>query len=238
MLDLLIDIPLSVALYAGIVSGFRFLHPLHDQAVPLDPVVPLSETIDVLPPIAVTTMVESSRKLENLTVTFQGSETTQHDPLLGGHVPSDDVLERHFLQYLAMVFEALYPAPQESIQRRHHVQWIGHEVLQVLASESAYEDLIDRYESLQQPSLPLDHGEEPSIEPLDPLHVADLKKHDDDTVDVQSLLHLPEDSVLRRHVMHRLVSEVEALFPRPTDSVLRRHYDQWLNAEWHECLHV
>jgi len=37
---------------------------------------------------------------------------------------------------------------------------------------------------------------------------------------------IPEDSILRRHFLSQLQSEVEsALFPRPTDSVLQRHYD-------------
>jgi cbb3-type cytochrome oxidase subunit 3 len=45
-------------------------------------------------------------------------------------------------------------------------------------------------------------------------------------------LKLPEDSVLRRHFLTHLQSEIEsALFPRPTDSVLRRHYDSLVAAE-------
>ncbi|MGR9046778.1 MAG: hypothetical protein ACU83N_15950 [Gammaproteobacteria bacterium] len=36
----------------------------------------------------------------------------------------------------------------------------------------------------------------------------------------------PEDSVLRRHCLTHLQSEIEAAFaPRPTDSVLQRHHD-------------
>jgi hypothetical protein len=221
MLDLLIDIPLSVLLYTGVVFGFRFMHPLHDQEAPL----------------AASPMVELSEDVIIMTEAFEPPLAPKEDFLIGGHVPSDDVLERHFLQYLAMVFEALYPAPQESVQRRHHVQWLGHEVLKVLASESDYEDLIDRYESLQHPAMAEDLVEELSMGTSAPLPVAHLKTIEEHK-ESQPLLHLPEDSVLRRHVIHRLVSEVESLFPRPTDSVLRRHYDQWLSAEWHECLHL
>ncbi|MGR9044913.1 MAG: hypothetical protein ACU83N_06440 [Gammaproteobacteria bacterium] len=37
---------------------------------------------------------------------------------------------------------------------------------------------------------------------------------------------IPEDSVLRRHFLTNLQSEIEAsLFARPTDAVLQRHYD-------------
>ena len=220
MLDLLIDIPLSLLLYTGVVFGFRFMHPLHDQADPL----------------AASPIAESSENVIIMTEAFERPFAPKEDLLIGGHVPSDDVLERHFLQYLAMVFEALYPAPQESVQRRHHVQWLGHEVLKVLASESDYEDLIDRYESLQHSALPEDLVEELSLDTSASLPDAHLKTSEEHK-EFKPLLHLPEDSVLRRHVIHRLVSEVESFFPRPTDSVLRRHYDQWLSAEWHECLH-
>ena len=43
---------------------------------------------------------------------------------------------------------------------------------------------------------------------------------------------LPEDSMLRRHFLTQLQSEIEAaLFPRPTDSVLQRHYDALVATE-------
>lgn len=45
-------------------------------------------------------------------------------------------------------------------------------------------------------------------------------------------LKVPEDSVLRRHFLTHLQSEIEsALFARPTDSVLQRHYDSLVTAE-------
>ena len=43
---------------------------------------------------------------------------------------------------------------------------------------------------------------------------------------------LPEDSILKRHFLTQLQSEIEAaLFPRPTDSMLQRHYDTLVAAE-------
>jgi len=45
-------------------------------------------------------------------------------------------------------------------------------------------------------------------------------------------LKVPEDSVLKRHFLAQLQSEIEsALFPRPSDSTLRRHYDTLVAAE-------
>lgn len=46
------------------------------------------------------------------------------------------------------------------------------------------------------------------------------------------VVYLPEDAVLRRHVMSLLRHEVEAgLPPRPTDSILRRHHETMVAAE-------
>lgn len=43
---------------------------------------------------------------------------------------------------------------------------------------------------------------------------------------------VPEDSILRRHFLAQLQSEIEAaLFPRPTDSMLQRHYDSLVAAQ-------
>jgi len=43
---------------------------------------------------------------------------------------------------------------------------------------------------------------------------------------------LPEDSVLRRHFITQLRSEIELeLFPRPTDATLQRHYDALVAAK-------
>lgn len=43
---------------------------------------------------------------------------------------------------------------------------------------------------------------------------------------------LPEDSILKRHFLTQLQSEIEAtLFPRPTDSMLQRHYDTLVAAK-------
>ena len=48
--------------------------------------------------------------------------------------------------------------------------------------------------------------------------------------DIKSLV--PEDSVLKRHFLANLKSEVEeGLFPRPTCSTLKRHYDSLVAVE-------
>ena len=48
----------------------------------------------------------------------------------------------------------------------------------------------------------------------------------------EKTLLIPEDSVLRRHYITQLRSEIELdLFPRPTDSTLQRHYDTLVAVE-------
>lgn len=55
-------------------------------------------------------------------------------------------------------------------------------------------------------------------------------KADADLAEISSVI--PEDSVLRRHFITQLRSEIEVdLFPRPTDFNLQRHYDTLVAAE-------
>ncbi|AMK77515.1 MULTISPECIES: hypothetical protein [Methylomonas] len=50
---------------------------------------------------------------------------------------------------------------------------------------------------------------------------------------------LPEDSILKRHFLTQLQSEIEAtLFPRPTDSMLQRHYDSLVAAKVENRLQI
>ncbi|MBD9354767.1 hypothetical protein [Methylomonas albis] len=50
---------------------------------------------------------------------------------------------------------------------------------------------------------------------------------------------LPEDSILKRHFLTQLQSEIEAtLFPRPTDSMLQRHYDALVAAKIENRLQI
>ncbi|MDD4914611.1 MAG: hypothetical protein PHW13_06195 [Methylococcales bacterium] len=49
---------------------------------------------------------------------------------------------------------------------------------------------------------------------------------------VVALRHVPEDSVLRRHYITQLRSEIVLeLYPRPSDSTLQRHYDALVETE-------
>jgi|GEM_PF-2040409 hypothetical protein len=50
-------------------------------------------------------------------------------------------------------------------------------------------------------------------------------------------MHVPEDSVLRRHFITQVYSEIEAsLSPRPSDSVLMRHHQALLMTKLEQRL--
>jgi hypothetical protein len=49
---------------------------------------------------------------------------------------------------------------------------------------------------------------------------------------------LPQDSILRRHFLNHLRSQIEAGYPsRPTDSILKRHFDNFIAAEMQKYVH-
>jgi hypothetical protein len=48
--------------------------------------------------------------------------------------------------------------------------------------------------------------------------------------------HVPQDSVLRRHYLSNLCSQLNELYPRPGESVLRRHHGQLIASRLEVCL--
>lgn len=54
----------------------------------------------------------------------------------------------------------------------------------------------------------------------------------DHAIYLEQQLKIPEDSVLKRHFLAQLKSEIEStLHPRPTDAKLRQRYDALVAAE-------
>jgi hypothetical protein len=49
-------------------------------------------------------------------------------------------------------------------------------------------------------------------------------------------VHLPEDSVLRRHYLTHLCCQLNELYQRPRESVLRRHHGQLIASQIEECV--
>lgn len=52
-----------------------------------------------------------------------------------------------------------------------------------------------------------------------------------------ALSHIPQESVLRRHMMTHIRYMLETVnAPRPTESVLRRHYEQLISSQLEDCV--
>lgn len=104
---------------------------------------------------------------------------------------------------------------------------------EAIASESKAldKDEADR-EPVQQPSV---NNQQKDIESPQSAEIPPVKiviEHDADTCE-KIKAQIPEDSVLRRHFLTQLMTEIESeVFPRPTDSILKRHYDSLILAKF------
>lgn len=140
-------------------------------------------------------------------------------------VPEDSVLRRHVLTQLRIeVEESLLPRPTDCVLQRHYDQLVESELENRLVNP---EDLslfkfIDGRESTLDSSAP------PKPERIDTL----INKPASKAKNEPEQITIPEDSVLQRHFISQLRSEIETkVYPRPTEATLLRHYDQLIEAE-------
>ncbi|WP_404360926.1 hypothetical protein [Methylotuvimicrobium sp. KM1] len=142
-------------------------------------------------------------------------------------VPEDSVLRRHLLSQLRAEVEAtLFPRPTDCVLLRHYEQLVESEVENRLLNPEA----LQRFKFIDGIEI---------AGTTDPASIIDVKaksrpiEHAIGTPSKSDSKHeIPEDSVLRRHWLTQLRSEIEAsLFPRPTDCVLQRHYEQLVESE-------
>lgn len=132
-------------------------------------------------------------------------------------VPEDSVLRRHYLTEQAAKKVALsHPLPTDSILRRHYEAMQQPVVVtrQHPKKVNTIEQAIHKEASAAV--LPAE------VKPTQPVATSGSAKQ----------VVLPEDSVLKRHVLSQLQANIRSGFAaRPTDSVLRRHYDQLIGQE-------
>ncbi|MBU2571317.1 MAG: hypothetical protein KJ725_15065 [Gammaproteobacteria bacterium] len=142
-------------------------------------------------------------------------------------IPEDSVLRRHLLSQLRAEVEAtLFPRPTDCVLLRHYGQLVESEVENRLLNPEA----LHRFKLIDGIEIPDASAPGSIIEvklkssPIE--HAVGTPSNSDSKHEV------PEDSVLRRHWLTQLRSEIEAsLFPRPTDCVLQRHYEQLVDSE-------
>lgn len=89
---------------------------------------------------------ELSASYEAREIMLEGVEENSSCEVLS-HVPTDAVLKRHFLSHLQMMLETLWPVPNDAVLRRHHEQLLGTQLLSVLESREALNDLQSSFES-------------------------------------------------------------------------------------------
>lgn len=172
------------------------------------------------------------------------TKTEQHrKPLEKQKMPEDSILKRHFITHIrSQVESALGPRPTDSILKRHYdalvksemekyvdgpIELCVHtepvsvavitpvtkfepitEIAAVVETELLVETLTEIV-ALATPEARVEHYSKP----------AEKQK-------------IPEDSILRRHFLTHIRSQVESgLGPRPTDSILKRHYDTQVKSE-------
>lgn len=140
-------------------------------------------------------------------------------------VPEDCVLRRHWLTQLRAEVEAsLFPRPDDCVLQRHYDQLIESELENRLVNPEALSlfKFIDGREST------LDSTATPKSGIID----KQINKPTSKAKNEQEQITIPEDSVLQRHYISQLRSEIEtAVYPRPTEATLQRHYDQLIEAE-------
>lgn len=120
-------------------------------------------------------------------------------------LPEDAMLRRHYLTHLQANKQSYIPSrPTDSMLRRH----------------------FDSMFSAEQPAV--NTGALPIITPEknNPMAATPVNA----PAGVTKIHPIPEDSMLRRHFLSLLRSQIEAdLPPQPTDSILRRHFESWKN---------
>jgi hypothetical protein len=143
------------------------------------------------------------------------------------NLPQDSMLKRHYLTHLrTMILSLSPPRPTDSALSRDYDTQIVAKIEQCLNDESAMQQLVFHYEQdkktlthsvVKEPKAIIDS----SLKSETANEIAVLAQAND--------VNIPEDSMLRRHYLTHLHSQVAAnLPPRPTDSMLRRHYDTLL----------
>ncbi len=140
-------------------------------------------------------------------------------------IPEDSVLRRHWLTQLRTEIEAsLFPRPTDCVLQRHYDQLVESELENRLVNP---EDLA-LYKLIDGRDPTLDSSAAPKPERIDTL----INKPDSKAKNESEQITIPEDSVLQRHFISQLRSEIEtAVYPRPTEATLQRHYDQLIEAE-------
>lgn len=133
-------------------------------------------------------------------------------------LPEDSVLKRHyFSQIQALLEESLPTKPSDATLKRHYEAILAEKLEQVLNDKALLDPLLEGQRRKEEVAQPVQEVKQPEISIETPV-VAESSVS-------QTVVKIPEDSVLKRHYFAQLRAVAEAsLSPKPTDSVLLRHW--------------
>ncbi|MGD7034772.1 hypothetical protein [Methylotuvimicrobium buryatense] len=162
---------------------------------------------------------EKSSPIELAIVGTPSKSDSKHE------VPEDSVLRRDWLTQLRSEIEAsLFPRPTDCVLLRHYEQLVESELENRLVNP---EDL-SLFKFIEGRESALDSSAPSKPKRIDTL----INKPASKAKNEPEQITIPEDSVLQRHFISQLRSEIETeVYPRPTEATLQRHYDQLIEAE-------
>jgi hypothetical protein len=158
-------------------------------------------------------------------------------------LPQDSMLRRHYLTHVRAMITSLSPSrPAELALSRHYDAQITADIERCLNNKMAMDQLIADYANYKktlirpvtesQPNVAMAVADEETQAIIEPSVQIETVTESSAVVPQHKVSKVPKDSMLRRHYLTNLYSQVAAnMSPRPTDSTLRRHYDSMLEHE-------
>jgi hypothetical protein len=155
-------------------------------------------------------------------------------------LPQDSMLKRHYLTHVRAMMNSLNPSrPTELALSRHYDTQINANIERCLNNKMAMDQLIADYadykKTLIRPvteSQPIAVTVEKPQTIIEPSVQVETVTQSSAVLPQHKVSKVPKDSMLRRHYLTNLYSQVAAnMSPRPTDATLCRHYDAMLEHE-------
>ena len=195
--------------------------PIQQEAnTATDSVEPAKEKTAQLPESLASTQTAVASENKPL-VTQTSDKSAYSEAETHKNLPQDSMLRRHYLSHLRAMITSGFPRPTDSMLSRHYNTHITAEIERYLNNENAMQQRVSHDENDRKKPIISVVNKNPTIITASP----SIETIDEAT----TVSKIPEDSMLKRHYLTHLHTQVAAnLLIRPTDSMLRRHYDTLL----------
>ncbi|MDO9162399.1 MAG: hypothetical protein Q8N35_07170 [Methylococcaceae bacterium] len=133
-------------------------------------------------------------------------------------LPEDSVLKRHYFSQIQTLLEESLPTkPSDATLKRHYEAVLTDKLEQVLNDKHLLNQLLEGQRRKEEVAQPAQEVKQPELAIETPVAAEPSIS--------QTVVKIPEDSVLKRHYFAHIRAVAEAdLSPKPTDSVLLRHW--------------